>query len=252
MAARFAGKVGIITGAGSGIGKATIERFVAEGGIGVAVDISEIRLTQLEQEFHSRNQLIKCVSGDLTKDATIDQILQAAGEKIDVLINNAGIMDDFVPLDELDDELWNRVIAVNLTSVMKLSRAVIKKMLLQGKGSIVTTSSGASFKSGIAGTAYTTSKHGVNGLIKSIATIYGSRGIRSNGVAPGGTKTNIMDMTKPIRGQKTMELLGVNLASAPRTAEPEEVAACLLFLASDDASNVNGTILASDSGWAAK
>jgi len=252
MAARFAGKVGIITGAGSGIGKATIERFVAEGGMGVAVDISEIRLTQLEQEFHSRNQLIKCVSGDLTNDATIDQILQASGEKIDVLINNAGIMDDFVPLDELDDELWNRVIAVNLTSVMKLSRAVIKKMLIQGKGAIVTTSSGASFKSGIAGTAYTTSKHGVNGLIKSIATIYGSRGIRSNGVAPGGTKTNIMDMTKPIRGQKTMELLGVNLANASRTAEPEEVAACLLFLASDDASNVNGTILASDSGWVAK
>ena len=103
MAARFAGKVGIITGAGSGIGKATIERFVAEGGMGVAVDISEIRLTQLEQKFHSRNQLITCVSGDLTKDATIDQILQASGEKIDVLINNAGIMDDFVPLDELDD-----------------------------------------------------------------------------------------------------------------------------------------------------
>jgi NAD(P)-dependent dehydrogenase (short-subunit alcohol dehydrogenase family) len=252
MAARFAGKVGIVTGAGSGIGKATIERFVAEGGTGIAVDISKIRLTQLEKEFHSRNQLIKCVSGDLTSDATIDQILQAAGEKIDVLINNAGIMDDFVPLDELDDEMWNRVIAVNLTSVMKLSRAVIKKMLLQGKGSIVTTSSGASFKSGIAGTAYTTSKHGVNGLIKSIATIYGSRGIRSNGVAPGGTKTNIMDMSKPIRGQKTMELLGVNLANAPRTAEPEEVAACLLFLASDDASNVNGTILASDSGWSAK
>jgi NAD(P)-dependent dehydrogenase (short-subunit alcohol dehydrogenase family) len=252
MAARFAGEVGIITGAGSGIGKATIERFVAEGGTGVAVDVSEIRLTKLEQEFHSRNQLIKCVSGDLTNDATIDQILQASGEKIDVLINNAGIMDDFVPLDELDDELWNRVIAVNLTSVMKLSRAVIKKMLIQGKGAIVTTSSGASFKSGIAGTAYTTSKHGVNGLIKSIATIYGSRGIRSNGVAPGGTKTNIMDMTKPIRGQKTMELLGVNLANASRTAEPEEVAACLLFLASDDASNVNGTILASDSGWVAK
>ena len=252
MSARFTGQVGIITGAGSGIGKATIERFVAEGGIGIAVDISEQRLTQLEQEFHARNQLIKCVSGDLTSAATINQIMNAAGEKIDVLINNAGIMDGFVPLDELDDELWDRVIAVNLTSVMKLSREVIKRMLLQGKGSIVTTSSGASFKSGIAGTAYTTSKHGLNGLIKSIATIYGSRGIRSNGVAPGGTKTNIMDMSQPIRGQKTMELLGVNLANASRTAEPEEVAACLLFLASDDASNVNGAILASDSGWVAK
>jgi NAD(P)-dependent dehydrogenase (short-subunit alcohol dehydrogenase family) len=252
MAARFAGKVGIITGAGSGIGKATIERFVSEGGSAIAVDISEARLTQLEQEFHSRNQLIKCVSGDLASESTINEILIVAGERIDILINNAGIMDDFVPLDELDDQLWDRVIAVNLTSVMKLSRAVIKKMLVQGKGSIVTTSSGAAFKSGIAGTAYTTSKHGLNGLIKSIATIYGSRGIRSNAVAPGGTKTNIMDMTKPIRGQKTMELLGANMANAPRAAEPQEVAACILFLASDDASNVNGTILASDSGWIAK
>ena len=131
MSARFAGQVGIITGAGSGIGKATIERFVAEGGIGIAVDISEQRLTQLEQEFHARNQLIKCVSGDLTSAATINQIMNAAGEKIDILINNAGIMDGFVPLDELDDELWDSVIAVNLTSVMKLSREVIKRMLLQ-------------------------------------------------------------------------------------------------------------------------
>lgn len=252
MSARFAGKVGIVTGAGSGIGKATIERFVAEGGTGIAVDISVERLNQLKNEFEARHQKVVIVNGDITQHRTIDDIMRAAGDRIDILINNAGIMDDFVPLDELEDELWDRVIEVNLTSVMKLSRTVIKQMLQQGKGSIVTTSSGASFKSGIAGTAYTTSKHGLNGLIKSIATIYGNRGIRSNGVAPGGTKTNIMDMTKPIRGQKTMELLGVNLANAPRTAEPEEVAACLLFLASDDASNVNGTILSSDGGWSAK
>lgn len=252
MSDRFAGKVGIITGAGSGIGKATIERFVNEGGSAIAVDISAPRLQQLSTEFKARNQEIKCVSGDLASDATIDEILKVAGDRVDVLINNAGIMDDFVPLDELDDELWNHVISVNLTAVMKLSRAVIKLMLKHGKGSIVMTSSGASFKSGIAGTAYTTSKHGLNGLTKSISTIYGSRGIRSNGVAPGGTKTNIMDMSKPIKGQKTLELLGPNMANASKTAEPEEIAACILFLASDDASNVNGAILPSDAGWSAK
>lgn len=252
MPGRFAGKVGIITGAGSGIGKATIERFVNEGGTAVAVDISAPRMQQLSAEFKARNQEIKAVSGDLADDATISEIIKIAGDHVDVLINNAGIMDDFVPLDELDDELWNRVIAVNLTSVMKLSRAVVKLMLKQGNGSIVMTSSGASFKSGIAGTAYTTSKHGLNGLIKSIATIYGSRGIRCNGVAPGGTKTNIMDMSKPIKGQKTLELLGPNMANASKTAEPEEIAACILFLASEDASNVNGAILASDAGWSAK
>lgn len=252
MSGRFNGLTGIITGAGSGIGKATIERFANEGGTGIAVDISSSRLDALRSEFLARNQAIKTVAGDLIEEKTVEEIVKVAGPHIDILINNAGIMDDFVPLDELDDALWERVINVNLTAVMKLSRAVIKVMLKQGKGSIVTTSSGAGFKSGIAGTAYTTSKHGVNGLIKSIATIYGSRGIRSNGVAPGGTKTNIMDVMKPIRGQKTMELLGANMANAPRTAEAREVAACLLFLASDDASNINGTIVACDSGWSAK
>lgn len=249
---RFEGKVGIITGAGSGIGKAALMRFVREGGIGVAVDISQERLDALVKELVAEGLSTKTVAGDLVLDSTINAVVEMAGSKIDVLINNAGIMDDFVPLDELDDDLWNRVISVNLTSVMKLSRAVIRKMLTTGGGAIVTTSSGASFKSGIAGTAYTTSKHGLNGLVKSISTIYGSRGIRSNAVAPGGTKTNIMDMSKPIKGASTLQALGPNMANASRTAEPEEVAACLLFLASDDASNVNGVIMASDSGWSAK
>lgn len=252
MTSRFKGKVAIITGAGSGIGKATVERFVREGGDAIAVDASQARLDQLSAEFHTRGEKIRTVHGDLTSDRTISEILSVAGSQIDILINNAGIMDDFVPLDELDDELWERVLAVNLTAVMKLSRSVIKIMLAQGKGVIVATSSGASFKSGIAGTSYTTSKHGLNGLVKSISTIYGDRGIRSNGVAPGGTRTNIMDMSKPIRGQKTMEKLGPNMANATKTAEPEEVAAAILFLASDDASNINGAILACDSGWSAK
>jgi NAD(P)-dependent dehydrogenase (short-subunit alcohol dehydrogenase family) len=249
---RFAGKVAIITGAGSGIGRATIIRFVEEGGVAVGVDIVADRLDALVSELASKGLAITPVAGDLMDDAVITQAVQAAGPKIDILINNAGIMDDFVPLAELDDVLWDRVIGVNLESVMKLSRAVIGSMLAQGKGSIVTTASAASFKSGIAGSAYVTSKHAVTGLVQSIATIYGPQGIRSNAVAPGAVATNIMDPNKVPRGLATMQALGANMANIGTIGTSEQLAAAILFLASDDASYINGVVLPVDGGWVAR
>jgi len=252
MTKRFEGKVGIVTGAGSGIGKATIIRFLEEGGIGVAVDIVPERLEALKTELATKGLSVKTVCGDLIADETIAEIVSAAGDRIDILVNNAGIMDDFVPLAELDDELWHRVIAVNLESVMKLSRAVIQKMLPMGRGSIVTVASAASFKSGIAGSAYVASKHGVAGLVKSMATIYGPKGIRSNAVAPGAVATNIMDPNKVPRGAATMQELGMNLANVGTVGQPEQLAAPILFLASEDASYVNGVVLPVDGGWVAR
>jgi NAD(P)-dependent dehydrogenase (short-subunit alcohol dehydrogenase family) len=252
MDKRFEGKVGIVTGAGSGIGKATIIRFLEEGGIGIAVDVVPARIEALVAEVSAKGLSVKTVVGDLSDDATIAAIVSAAGNKIDVLINNAGIMDDFVPLAELDDDLWHKVISVNLESVMKLSRAVIQKMLPAGQGYIVTVASAASFKSGIAGSAYVTSKHGVAGLVKSMASIYGPKGIRSNAVAPGAVATNIMDPSKTPRGVATMQELGVNMANVGTIGKPEQLAAAILFLASDDASYVNGVVLPVDGGWVAR
>ncbi|MSW74733.1 MAG: SDR family NAD(P)-dependent oxidoreductase, partial [Actinobacteria bacterium] len=229
MSTRFAGKVAIITGAGSGIGKATIVRFIEEGGTAVGIDLVQPRLLELQSELNARGLSVKIVAGDLLDSNTIARALEAAGEKIDILINNAGIMDDFVPLDELDDALWDRVLGVNVTAVMRLSREVIKKMLVTGKGSIVTTASAATFKSGIAGTAYVTSKHAVAGFVKSVATIYGPRGIRSNAVAPGAVATNIMDISKPPRGQETMQALGVNMANMGKAATSGQLASAILY-----------------------
>jgi len=251
-AKRFEGKVGIITGAGSGIGRATIIRFIEEGGTAVGIDIVPERLADLEKELASKGLQVKTVAGNLMDDATINAALAAAGDRVDILVNNAGIMDDFVPLNDLDDALWDRVIGVNVTSVMKLSRAIVKLMLKAGKGSIVTTASAASFKSGIAGSAYISSKHAVAGLVKSMATLYGPKGIRSNAVAPGAVATNIMDQTKVPRGAATMQELGVNMANIGTIGQPEQLAAAILFLASDDASYVNGVIMPVDGGWVAK
>ena len=252
MTKRFEGKVGIVTGAGSGIGKATIIRFIEEGGIGIGVDLVESRLEALTSELKAKGLEVKTVAGDLRNPSTIDSVMAAAGERVDVLVNNAGIMDDFVPLDELDDELWERVIGVNLTAVMTLSRAVVKQMLKTGHGSIVTTASAAAFKSGIAGPAYVASKHAVAGLVKSMATLYGPKGIRSNAVAPGAVATNIMDQTKPPRGATTMQALGINMANMGTVGTAEQLAAAILFLASDDASYVNGVIMPVDGGWVAR
>ena len=252
FANRFEGKVGIITGAGSGIGRATIIRFAEEGGIAVGIDIVPERLVDLEKEMSAKGLKVKTVAGNLMDDATISAALAAAGPRVDVLVNNAGIMDDFVPLNDLDDALWDRVIGVNVTSVMKLSRAVVKLMLKTGTGSIVTTASAASFKSGIAGSAYVSSKHAVAGLVKSMATLYGAKGIRSNAVAPGAVATNIMDQTKVPRGANTMQELGVNMANVGTIGQPDQLAAAILFLASDDASYVNGAILPVDGGWVAR
>lgn len=251
-AKRFEGKIGIITGAGSGIGRATIIRFAEEGGTAIGVDIVPERLADLEKEMAGKHLSVKTVAGNLMDDATIDAILVAAGPRVDILVNNAGIMDDFVPLDELDDALWDRVIGVNVTSVMKLSRAVVKLMLKEGKGSIVTTASAAAFKSGIAGSAYISSKHAVAGLVKSMATLYGAKGIRSNAVAPGAVATNIMDQTKVPRGAATLQALGVNMANVGTVGSSEQLAAAILFLASDDASYINGAILPVDGGWVAR
>ncbi len=252
MEKRFAGKVAIITGAGSGIGKATLERFVAEGGTAIGVDLIQERMDALREEMIDKGFIITAVVGDLRDDSTIAAAVSAAGPRIDILINNAGIMDDFVPLEDVDDALWDRVLGVNLTSVMKLSRAVIKQMVAQGGGVIVTTASAASFKSGIAGPSYVASKHGVAGLVKSMATIYGPQGIRSNAVAPGAVATNIMDMSKPPRGAATMQELGANMANMGRIGTSEELAAAILFLASEDASYINGVILPVDGGWVAR
>lgn len=245
VAGRFDGKTAVVTGAGSGIGKAITTRLLAEGATVIASDISAERLDALTAVLDSDQ--LRTVAGDVSAPETIDAILEAAGGRVDALANNAGIMDAFLPTAELTDEMWDRVMGVNVTGPMRLTRAVLPGMIERGSGTIVNTASEAGIRAGASGTAYTASKHAVIGLTKSTALFYGPKGIRTNAVAPGAVATNI---EAPFMSAWAGERLGpIMQATVPPPAQPEELAASITWLLSDDSSNVNGAILMSDGGW---
>jgi NAD(P)-dependent dehydrogenase (short-subunit alcohol dehydrogenase family) len=245
---RFADETVVVTGAGSGIGRAVALRVLAEGGRVVATDVSAERLDSLQLEVGDGGALVTVV-GDVADQHDCERIVTAAGERIDALANVAGIMDDFTPVHEVGDEVWERVMRVNVTGVMQLSRAVVPRMLAAGGGRIVNVASEASLRGSAAGVAYTTSKHAVVGITRSCAVMYGPDGIRTNAVAPGATITNI---EAHFASEHAMRRLGPYMAvNIGRAAQATQVAATVAFLLSDDSTNVNGVVLASDNGWSA-
>ena len=244
-AGRFTGKTVIVTGAASGIGRATASRIAREGGRVIAVDVSTERLAAFRESLPQAE--IVTVTGDITQQTDIDAIVTAAGDRIDALANVAGINDDFSPLHETTDAMWDRVIAINLTGGFKLTRAVLPTMLQRGNGSIVNVSSEAGLRGNASGNAYTVSKHGVIGLTRSAAFMYGPQGIRVNAVAPGGVATGIPMPAHPSEAGSAR--LRPCQTTIPSLATAEQLAASITFLLSDDGVNINGTVVASDGGW---
>ena len=243
---RFDGKVALITGADRGMGKATVTRFLEEGARVVAADLGPTGLTAYEQDAR-----VAIVFGDVSVRADAERMVAAAIDrfgKLDILVNNAGIVDRFLPVGELTDEVWARVIAVNLTGPMLLSRAAIPH-LIASKGVIVNVASVGGLFGARAGAAYVASKHGLIGLTKNLATTYAKDGVRAVAVAPGGVNTGIPIGGEPsARGYAALEK---TLATNPRMGEPGEIAAVVAFLASSEASFVNGEVLVADGGWTA-
>lgn len=242
---RFAGKTVIVTGAASGIGRATASRVAREGGRVVAVDVSADRLAEFASSLTDAEVIT--VAGDITQQESIDAIVAAAGERIDALANVAGINDDFSPLHETTDAMWDRVMGINVTGAFKLTRAVLPAMMAAGAGSVVNIASEAGLRGSASGNAYTTSKHAVIGLTRSAAFMYGPQGIRVNAVAPGGVATGIP--FPPHVSEAGQARLQPFQASIPTLATAEQLAASITFLLSDDGVNLNGVVLPSDGGW---
>ncbi|MFD6992498.1 glucose 1-dehydrogenase [Streptomyces sp. NPDC059943] len=252
MAGAFDGRGVIVTGAGSGIGRSTALAFAAEGARVLIADLNAESAQSTVEAIERSGGTAIAVTGDLGDQAVVDRVTWTAVERfgsVDVLVNNAGIMDGMTALADVTDAEWERVLHVNLTAPFLLTRAVLPYMLAAGKGAIVNTASEAGLRGSAAGAAYTASKHGVVGLTKNLAVMYRKQGIRTNAIAPGGTATGIAVNTDP--SAHGPAALGPHFVNLGRLAQPEEQAAAILFLASDAASNINGVILPVDDGWAA-
>lgn len=245
---RFAGLTAIVTGAGSGIGRATAQRIAAEGGRVIVSDLFEDRAQETVSLIRTAGGSADWIAGDITDQAHVDAVVAACDGRVDVLVNNAGIMDRFLPVGEVDDATWARVMDVNVNAPMRTTRAVVPLMVAHGSGSIVNVASEAALRASAAGTAYTTSKHAVVGLTKSTAVLYRAAGIRCNAVLPGAVATNI---EAPFASQFSASVLGGLMGIIPGVAQPEQLAAAICWLASADSSNVTGALLACDGGWSA-
>lgn len=245
QASGFTGQTIIVTGAGSGIGRATALRLHREGARVIGADVSAERLDALRAE--ASDERMVTVAGDIADAGTIQRIMDAAGSTVEGLANVAGIMDAFLPPAEVDDETWDRVFRVNLTAPMRLARAVLPGMIARGGGAIVNVASEASLRASASGVAYTSSKHALAGFTKSVAFFYGPQGIRANAVAPGAVATNI---EAPMRSEYAAGRIGpIMQALMTPVATAEQLASAIVWLLSDQSANINGVILPSDGGW---
>ncbi|MEF3307122.1 SDR family oxidoreductase [Paenibacillus sp. GYB003] len=250
---RLDGKVAIVTGAGSGMGKEIAVLFAREGAKVAVSDINEqsaqATVSQIEAAGGSAVAIVANVANEEDIQRLIDGAIDTYG-KLDILVNNAGIMDGMVPAHELTDALWERVFAVNATGPMRAIRKALPHFMEKGKGTIVNIASVGGLYGSRAGAAYTAAKHAVVGLTKNVGFQYAKLGIRCNAIAPGGVKTNIgVGSSSPNEFglDKAMAGMGIN----PRTGDPDEIAAVALFLASDESRFVNGTVITADAGWTA-
>ncbi|QQK80735.1 SDR family oxidoreductase [Salicibibacter cibi] len=247
------GKVTVVTGAASGMGKAIAGLYANEGAKVVVADLNQEGAEEVAEGIVSSGGQAKAVKANVAESADIDNMIDTAVSEfgtLDILVNNAGMMDGFEPVGEIDDEKWDLIFDVNTKAVMRAIRKAMPIFLEQESGVVINTASTGGISGAHSGAIYTASKHAVVGLTKNTGYMYADKGIRCNAIAPGGVETNIGASMTEI-SQFGMERTKLPQSVMPRTGSSEEIANIALFLASDDSNFLNGTIIPADGGWTA-
>jgi NAD(P)-dependent dehydrogenase (short-subunit alcohol dehydrogenase family) len=260
MVDRVKDKITVITGAGTGIGRACMSMFAREGATVVGVSRTQKNLDEALVEVHALGGRGMVLAKDLSQPESCDEIVVAtvaAYGRIDILVHSASVgwswneksPGSMHPLDDTTPEKWREVIGLNLDACAFINRACLRQMLKQGKGSIVNVASISGLFGMPTAHTYCASKGGVINLTRALATTYAKDGVRTNCVCPGYTDT---PMIASVMNVFDDPVVAAQITPMARAGTPDEMAAGCLFLASDEAGYCNGTILVIDGGTAAR